>query len=72
VYLFYGFVLWERLEVPTNTNSELIAPQPIITVKEAKKLLGIASKNIPDDEIERFIVLLEEIASSFIQEKSFQ
>jgi hypothetical protein len=71
VYLFYGF-LWERLEVPTKTNSELIALQPIITVKEAKKLLGVASRNIPDDEIERFVVLLEEIASSFIQEKSFQ
>ncbi|CAN5715227.1 hypothetical protein BH23PAT2_BH23PAT2_04180 [soil metagenome] len=72
MYLFYGFFLWERLEVPTKTNSELIASQPIITVKEARKLLGIASKNVPDAELERVIVLLEEIASTFIQEKSFQ
>lgn len=65
-------ILWGRPEVASKTQSVLDAPQPIITVKEARKLLGVASKNIPDADIERFTVLLEEIASTFVQEKSFQ
>lgn len=65
-------ILCGRPEVATKTQSVLDAPQPIISIKEARKLLGVASKNIPDADIERFTVLLEEIASTYIQEKSFQ
>ena len=49
-----------------------MSPKPIITVKEAKKLLGVNAKNIADTEIEQFVILLAEIAATYIQEKSFQ
>lgn len=47
-------ILWGRPEVAAKTQSVLEAPQPIITVEEARKLLGVASKNISDADIERF------------------
>lgn len=42
-------------------------PDPIITVKEARKLLGTEFKQFSDDEIERLIVLLESIARETIR-----
>ena len=43
---------------------------PVITVKEARKLLGNLFKDIPDGEIERIIIHLSAIASNYIQFKS--
>ena len=42
----------------------------IISVKEARKLLGQWSKELPDTEVERIITLLEVIAKGTIQSSS--
>ena len=39
----------------------------LITVKEARKLLGGEFSDLPDEEVERIIGLLESIARKFIQ-----
>jgi hypothetical protein len=41
--------------------------QIIISVKEARKLLGKEFAYLSDDEVERMIALLENIAREFIQ-----
>lgn len=40
---------------------------PIITVKEARKILGKSYRNVPDEYIERLIKNLDGIATTYIK-----
>jgi hypothetical protein len=42
---------------------------PIISVKEARKLLGKQFDYLTDDEVQRMVALLDNIARGFIQSK---
>jgi hypothetical protein len=42
---------------------------PIISVKEARKLLGKQFNYLTDDEVQRMVALLDNIARGFIQSK---
>ncbi len=47
----------------------LITLKPIITIKEARKLLGKDFKHLSDDQIENIVVLLGTIAEDNIVDK---
>jgi hypothetical protein len=41
-------------------------PQPLITVKEARKLLGAVSKDLSDDQVKDLIATLTSVAEAYI------
>lgn len=43
--------------------------KPLITVKEARKLLGADARSLSNDQIEELIALLTSIADDFLQDK---
>jgi hypothetical protein len=43
--------------------------KPLITVKEARKLLGADARGMSDDQIEELILLLTSTAEDFLQDK---
>lgn len=45
-----------------TSNTETDSPRPIITLKEARKILGGESKNIPDNDLYRVIIQMERLA----------
>lgn len=50
-----------------NQSDNLYVSDPTVSVKEARKLLGKSYKYLSDDEIERLVTLLDNIARNFIQ-----
>jgi len=53
------------LAISASQNSTL--SKPIITVKEARKILGADARNLSDDQIEVQIALLSSLAHNFLQ-----
>lgn len=53
-----------RVRKSKNINKELV-----ISVKEARKLLGKQFNYLSDDEVIRIVALLDNIARGFIQSK---
>lgn len=54
--------------MPQASTSATIRSKQIISVKEARKLLGKDAKHMSDDHIEDMISLLSSIADNFLQE----
>jgi len=50
----------------SHAGSPLFPSELIISVKEARKILGKWSKDLPDDEIERIITLLHVISEGIV------
>lgn len=48
---------------------ELAEYQPIVTIKTARRLLGVEAERLKDDEVIMLIEKLEDLAQAFIQEK---
>lgn len=50
------------------TNNLLLTSEPIISLKEARKLLGKQYAYLSDDEVVRMVALLDNIARGFIKQ----
>jgi hypothetical protein len=53
--------------VYTPPPNSVAIPKLIITVKEARKLLGVDAKELSDSQVEEEIVRLTSIAEEFLQ-----
>ncbi|MGD0284153.1 MAG: hypothetical protein ABSB12_00960 [Candidatus Saccharimonadales bacterium] len=47
-----------------------MTPTPVISVKEARKLLGKSYRTFSDSEVEQIVVLLNVVATEAVQSKS--
>jgi hypothetical protein len=54
--------------VQTTKTNNLAVPKPSITVKEARKLLGKAAKNLTNEEIKVMVRDYESLARHVIRE----
>jgi len=65
VFLWSAFFDFKNLNAGSCRELEM-QPNLVISVKEARKILGKKSENMTDDEIEAMIATLQSIAEPFL------
>lgn len=66
--MFESFVLTDAFQRTLRKSVIRVAPELVISVKEARKLLGKSGKEISDSQIVELVQTLTSVADDFLQD----